>query len=203
VQLPGREYRILEEPFSDITPLIPLLARALHPYLDMPYALFGHSMGALVSFELARYLNQSEHAPDPMHLFVSGRRAPHLTASEPPIGQLPELAFIEELRRLNGTPEEVLQNDELLHLLMPLLRADFTLCEKYIYREESILKCPLSAFAGLQDEEVSSNELIAWREQTSGPFKYRFFIGNHFFLHEEQTSLLQAITRDLFSVLSW
>ena len=133
-----------------------------------------------------------------MHLFVSGRRAPQIPNPDPPTHNLPEPEFIEELRRLKGTPEEVLQNEELLHLLLPLLRADFTLCETYSSTHENPLTCPLSAFGGLQDPDVSREDIRAWREQTRGPFKMRFFRGDHFFLQKEQVSLLHALTLDLF-----
>src|SRR5205814_4666171 len=141
IQLPGRESRLLEAPFSQLFSLIEPVAQALLPYLDMPCAFFGHSMGALVSFELARYLRR-QHGLSPVHLFVSGRRAPQLSDPDPPIHPLPEAEFLEELRSLKGTPEEVLQNTELLQLLLPLLRADFAVCETYAYAPETPLLCP-------------------------------------------------------------
>jgi len=200
VQFPGRENRLLEAPFSQLFSLIESIAQALLPYLDMPFAFFGHSMGALVSFELARYLRR-QHSLSPLHLFVSGRRAPQLPDPDPPIHHLPQAEFLEELRRLKGTPEEVLQNAELLHLLLPLLRADFALCETYFYTPEEPLLYPITAFGGLQDDEVSRDVLTAWREQTRSSFKSRFFVGDHFFLHKERVSLLLALCQDLLNDL--
>lgn len=197
VQLPGRESRLHETAFSELLSLISPLAQALLPYLDMPYAFFGHSMGSLISFELARYLRRERHHPGPIHVFVSGHRAPQLPDPDPPTHHLPEPEFIEELRRLRGTPEEVLQSAELLHLMLPLLRADFALCETYLYHPEKPLTCPITAFGGLQDDEVPRETLAAWREQTCNSFKLRFFVGDHFFLHKEQLSLLQALSLDL------
>jgi medium-chain acyl-[acyl-carrier-protein] hydrolase len=198
VQLPGRENRILEQPFSRIEALIHPLVQALLPYLDMPYAFFGHSMGALLSFELAHYLQRTgQGEPGPAHLFVSAFRAPHLSDPSLPIHHLPESAFIEELRRLEGTPEEVLQNKEFLHLLIPLLRADFTLCETYAYRQDVQLKCPITVFGGLQDVEVSREMLTAWGQHTSQACKQHYFAGSHFFLRAAQQSLLQIIMQDL------
>jgi medium-chain acyl-[acyl-carrier-protein] hydrolase len=196
IQLPGREERLSDRSFSTLSSLLEVLAPLLLSYLDMPYALFGHSMGAMISFELARYFSRI-HNLEPMHLFVSGRRAPQIPNSDPPTHNLPEPEFIEELRRLKGTPEEVLQSEELLHILLPLLRADFTLCETYSYTHGDALKCPLSAFGGLQDTDISREDIAAWQEQTRGPFKMRFFRGNHFFLQKEQVSLLHALTLDL------
>jgi medium-chain acyl-[acyl-carrier-protein] hydrolase len=197
LQLPGREERLSDRPFSTMSSLLEALTPLLLPYLDMPYAFFGHSMGAIISFELAHYFSRI-HSLEPVHLFVSGRRAPQIPNPDPPTHNLPEPEFIEELRRLKGTPEEVLQNEELLHVLLPLLRADFTLCETYSSTHENPLTCPLSVFGGLQDPDVSREDIRAWREQTRGPFKMRFFRGDHFFLQKEQVSLLHALTLDLF-----
>jgi medium-chain acyl-[acyl-carrier-protein] hydrolase len=198
IQLPGREERLLDRPFSTLSSLLEALAPLLQPYLDMPYALFGHSMGAMISFELARYFSRT-HNLEPIHLFVSGHRAPQIPRQDPPTHNLPEPEFIDELHRLKGTPEKVLQSEELLRLLLPLLRADFALCETHSYTHQNPLKCPLSAFGGLQDTDVSRDYIAAWQKQTRGPFKMRFFRGNHFFLQKEQASLLHALTIDLFN----
>jgi medium-chain acyl-[acyl-carrier-protein] hydrolase len=200
VQLPGRENRLLETPFSSISSLIEPLALALVPRLDLPFAFFGHSMGALISFELARYLRGKGYPFAPVHLFVSAHRAPQLPDPDPPAYYLPEAAFLNELRRLNGTPEEILQNPELLRLLLPTLRADFALCETYKYVSDAPLSCPITTFGGLQDYEVSYEMLTAWRQQTSSTFTLRYFAGDHFFLHNEQTALLQALSQNFCNV---
>ena len=197
IQLPGREGRLQEKPFADLPSLLEALLSVLLPCLDMPYAFFGHSMGALISFELARAISRCGHALQPTHLFLSGRRAPQWPNPDPPASQLPEQEFIEKLRLLNGTPEEVLQDQELLHLLLPLLRADFALCETYRYMPDSLLRCSLTVFGGLEDKDVSRESLNAWREEVSGPFKLRFFSGDHFFLQKEQASLLRVMALDL------
>ena len=163
-------------------------------------------MGTLISFELARYLHQMEYSHTPVYLFVSGRSAPQLPDPDPPSYHLPEPEFIEKLRQLQGTPEELLQNTEFLHLLIPLLRADFTLCETYKYIHGEPLKFPISAFGGLQDSEAPHDAISAWREQASGPkesknFRLRFFEGDHFFLYKQQAALLQAISQDLFNTM--
>jgi len=201
VQLPGRENRLAEKPFSRLDDLIEALKPALLPYLDMPYAFFGHSMGALICFELTRALRRNGHLPGPVRLLVSGHRAPQLPALRSPIHHVSDLQFVEELRHFNGTPEAVLQHAELLQLLLPLLRADFALCETYAYTQEQLLTCPISAFGGLQDEDVPHSSLQAWCEQTSGAFKVRFFAGDHFFLYPEQANLLAALSQDLLNDL--
>jgi medium-chain acyl-[acyl-carrier-protein] hydrolase len=198
VQLPGRENRLRQEAYTNIHLLLEPLARALQPYFDMPYSFFGHSMGALISFEITRYLRRDKHTLQPVHLFVSGRRAPQIPNTDAPLHQLPEDRFIEALRDLKGTSESILQTTELLQILLPLLYTDFALCETYKYISEKLLTCPITAFGGLQDKDVPRDTAAAWKEQTQGPFRLRFFIGDHFFLHQEQNSLQQVICQDLF-----
>ena len=201
VQLPGREDRLLEKPFASLPMLLDALAPALLPFLDMPYAFFGHSMGSLISFELARYLQQMKFDRMPVYLFMSGHSAPQIPDPDPPICHLPDSQFIEELRRLGGTPEVLLHNMEFLELLMPLLRADFALCDTYEYLHGEALSCPLSAFGGLQDSKVPREGVSAWHVQTSGSFRLHFFEGGHFFLHMDQAALLQALSEDLSTIL--
>jgi medium-chain acyl-[acyl-carrier-protein] hydrolase len=196
VQLPGREARFREPAFTRLAPLVEALAGALRPYLDRPFAFFGHSMGALVAFELARRLRRGTGL-QPVCLFASGCGAPQARDTETPIHTLPAAEFREELRRLDGTPREVLDNEELMDLLLPTLRADFALCETYTYTAGPPLDCPLNALGGLGDDTVSRRELAAWREQTTGPFRLRMLPGNHFFLHAAQRPLLQALTQEL------
>ena len=195
VQLPGRENRLAEPPFTRISLLVRGMAHALRPFLNCPFAFFGHSMGALISFELARQLRRQK-APEPIYLFVSGQQAPALS---PPLEPL-EDDFVEYLR-LNGTPEAVLQNTELMRIMLPMLRADFAMCKTYMYKEEEPLACPISVFGGLQDGEVSYHSLTAWRDQTCNNFTLRLLPGTHFFIKDSQAPLLQAISHDL--MLSW
>jgi medium-chain acyl-[acyl-carrier-protein] hydrolase len=191
----------MDKPFSDMSHLISTMTSALLPYLDRPYAFFGHSMGALISFELARSLRRMKYRLTPIHLFVSGCRAPHFPATDPPIYHLSTQAFIEELRRFKGTPEEILQNEELLQLLMPRLRADFALAQKYLYKDEKPLSSSITAFGGRQDGYVSHQALAAWRTQTTSVFRLVSFEGDHFFLHKERFSLVQIISQDLAKTL--
>ncbi len=196
IELPGRGTQMKLAPVSRIEPLVEALAIALQPHLDKPFAFFGHSMGGLVSFELAHLLRR-EYNISPIHLFVSGRRPPQTPNPKPPIHALPEPEFIEELRRLNGTPKAVLENAELMQLLIPILRADFAVLETYVYAPKPILDCPITAFGGLQDEEVSCDELQGWRNQTNAAFSEQMFPGDHFFLHSEQSLLLQSLSQEL------
>ncbi len=196
IELPGRGRRLREPPFKQLKPLIQEIAHALLPYLDKPFALFGHSMGGLVSFELTRLLRRKYNL-SPTHLFVSGRRAPQIPEPEPPIHTLPDPVFIEKLRHLNGTPDQVLANEELMQLLLPILRADFAILETYVYASEPRLNCPLAVFGGLQDLEVSCDALEAWREQTNADFSLQMLPGDHFFLHSAQPLLLRTLYQTL------
>lgn len=196
VQLPGRGKRIKELPFDHAQALVEAAARALLPFFDKPFAFFGHSMGGLISFELARHLRRNYNLK-PSQLFVSGRRAPQLAKSEAYTFNLPEAEFMEALHRLKGTPAEVLQQPELMQLMLPLLRADFALCETYAYTVEPPLDCPLSVFGGLEDGDVERQQLEAWASQTNAATKVRMLPGDHFFINTQQPLLLRALAHDL------
>lgn len=196
LQLPGRERRIMETPFDRLTPLVAALTDVLRPYLALPFAFFGHSMGAFVAFELARVL-RSQGAPLPVHLFVSASRAPQLPPSQPLLYHLPDAAFLEELSRYNGTPAEILQNDEIMTLLLPMLRADFAVHDTYDYVPQAPLECPITAFGGWEDDIVPSGEIPPWREQTRAAFALQMFSGDHFFLREAEPALVGMITAKL------
>ena len=201
IQLPGRESRLREPPYTSLEPLVDILAQALQPYLDKPFAFFGHSLGALIGFELARTLMQrSQHSP--LHLFVSGHGAPQIPNTDPPVHQLPQAEFIQKLNSLNGTPAEILQNPELMELFYPVLRADFAMNEMYTYRPGPLLDCAMSVFGGLRDNLVKRPDLELWREQTRGAFSVRMLPGDHFFLNSTRALLLRAILQDLIQSLS-
>lgn len=196
VQLPGRGKRIQERPFDQLQPLVEAAAHALRPFFDIPFAFMGHSMGGLISFELARQLRR-ESNPMPVQLFISGRRAPQVPNREAPTYDLPEQEFVDALRRLEGTPVEVLQQPELMKLMLPLLRADFAVCETYAYTAEPPLDCPINVFGGLQDKDVEYRQLEAWASQTTGATRVRMLPGDHFFINSQQPLLLRAISHDL------
>jgi medium-chain acyl-[acyl-carrier-protein] hydrolase len=196
IQLPGRETRLAEPPFTRLAPLLAALTQALEPHLNAPFAFFGHSLGALICFELARNLRRLG-LPGPAHLCVSGRVAPQLPLRRPPIHTLPDPEFIEQLRRLNGTPDEVMRNKELRALILPLLRADFALHETYSYTPEPPLECPISAFGGQDDDRAPQEYLAAWQLQTRSGWALQMFPGDHFYLRSGQTALLQALCGDL------
>jgi medium-chain acyl-[acyl-carrier-protein] hydrolase len=196
VQLPGRGTQLMETPFTQLSPLIEALAQALVPLLDKPFAFFGHSLGALVGFELARQFRR-QSGIQPVRLFVSADRAPQIPHRDRPIHALPEGEFLGGLRRLNGIPGKVLEDAELMQIMIPVLRADFAVYETYVYSTEPPLNCPISTFGGLQDHRVSRGDLEAWRDQTSVSFSLRMFPGDHFFWNTTQPLLLQALSQEL------
>ncbi|MEM8722520.1 MAG: thioesterase II family protein [Cyanobacteria bacterium P01_G01_bin.39] len=196
VELPGRGFRLAEKAFVSLNPLVKAIADALHPFLDKPFTFFGHSMGGLICFELTRLLRK-KYGLNPIQLFVSAHRAPQLPDPDPPIYNLPDAEFLEELRDLEGTPQEVLENAELMQLLLPTLRADFTVVDTYKYTAESPLDYPITVFGGLQDQEVNYEELEAWQEQTTAAFSLQMLQGNHFFMHSARSLLLEYLCQDL------
>lgn len=196
VELPGRLSQRHIPPFTRMESLVNAIAISLLPNLEKPFAFFGHSMGGLVSFELARFL-RANYNLQPSHLFISGRRPPQIPGTAAPIHTLPLPEFIAQLRRLNGTPEAVLENAELMQILVPILRADFAVLENYTYIDEPPLDCAIAIFGGLEDKEVSYEQLAAWRAQTTNSFQLQMFRGDHFFLHSAQDLLLQSLSKQL------
>lgn len=192
IELPGRGIQIKSTPFKQIEPLVNAIARKILPYLDKPFAFFGHSMGGLVSFELARFIRR-QYNLEPVHLFISGRRAPQIKDLNPPIHNLPEADFLRALQQLNGTPEAVFNNHELMELLIPILRADFAVLETYTYTPEAPLNSPISVFGGLQDKEVPIEQLEAWQAQTLNSFALKMLPGDHFFINSSQSFLPELI----------
>jgi len=172
--------------------LVQALSEAIHPNLDMPFAFFGHSMGALISFELTRQLRR-EHGMTPDYLLVSAYSAPQLQRNNVVTHTLRDEELLEKLRKLEGTPKEVLEEPELLKLLFPTIRADFELCDSYSYVPEPPLPCAIRAFGGLRDQVSGYNGLMAWREQTSSSFELQMLPGDHFYLHTAQPLLLEFL----------
>jgi medium-chain acyl-[acyl-carrier-protein] hydrolase len=134
-------------------------------------------------------------------LIVSGHTAPHVPDREPPLHDLPDAEFLTRLRELNGMAPEVLANAELMQLLVPILRADFELCETYTFQPGELLDCSLAAYGGLRDTYVTRQGLQAWRELTCGNFSLRMFPGDHFYLNSDRELLLQALGRELVDLM--
>nr|AHB82061.1 type II thioesterase [Jahnella sp. MSr9139] len=197
-QLPGRGTRIREAPITRMEPLVEALGQALRPS-SVPFVLFGHSMGGLVAFMLCRWL-RARSWPAPLHLVISGRRAPQISDSFPPASELTDAYILSRLRRYGGTPESIFAEPELLGMILPIFRADFELLGSYRYVSAEPLNVPLTALGGREDDLVQPAQIEVWREHTRAPFTLRMFDGGHFFLHTAEADVLRAIGQALEGV---
>jgi medium-chain acyl-[acyl-carrier-protein] hydrolase len=168
----------------------------LGPFFDWPYAIFGHSMGGLIAFELTRALRAAGR-PQPVHLFVSAIEAPGTPALRPRLGSAPDAEVKRALRSLNGTPPALLDNDELMALMMPVVRADFSVLETYEFREEPPLSMPITVFGGRSDQAVPPSVLSGWHRQSSRGARLQLFPGGHFFLQSAESDVVRAVARAL------
>jgi surfactin synthase thioesterase subunit len=201
VQLPGRETRLREPALQRIDALVDALVPALLPHLDLPFAIFGHSMGAVLASEVTIALQQ-RGGPLPEHLFISGRRAPHIADPDPALGGLSDADFVAEInRRYGGIPAELLRDQEMMALLLPGLRADITALEAYAPGTLEPIACPLSVFGGTEDSRAPRAHLEAWREYAAGTFRVRMFPGDHFYLNPRRSELLMDISATLAASL--
>lgn len=201
-ELPGRGSRSGEAPCTDIDRVVDGFAAAIAAFFDRPYALFGHSLGALVAFELARAL-RARGAPGPTCLFVSGAFAPHLKTVSAPLRFIhDDLAFLEAVAaKYGGVPKIVLEQADLRPSIVAALRADLALTETYVYRAGPPLACPVTAYAGATDPIVPADGLAEWRQQTSGEFSCRVFEGHHFYLNRAREALLADVAGRLMGMV--
>jgi len=196
IQPPGREHRLAERAFTEFQPYVESLTETLEDWLDLPSVFFGHSLGALTAFEAARLLRERS-GKGPVALFASACRSPQSATWERKVHQLPDDQFLEELRRLNGTPQEALDHPELMELMLPIVKADFAVYESYVYAAGPALDCPIHVLGGVGDERVTRDDLAGWGKQTTGGFSVRMFPGDHFFLHPAHRAIVNAVTTEL------
>jgi medium-chain acyl-[acyl-carrier-protein] hydrolase len=197
VQLPGREARLSEPPFTSMLALMGALDEALAPLLEeRPFAFFGHSLGALLAFELTRHLRR-RGGPVPRYLFVSGAPGPGLPRSGPPLHALPEPEFLQAVRLLSGGSDAVLGNAEFADVWGRLMRADLQLAETYQLLPEPVLDVPIAAFGGVADPTVSREELATWSEQTRGGFSQHMLPGGHLFVRASYPSIIRVLWQKL------
>lgn len=197
IQLPGREERLQEERLANLSSLVDALLPWLRDHLDKPFAFFGHSMGAMIGYEVARQL-QTQQEAEPVHLFVSSRSAPHLVDPAASLRDLPAPMFMDELQRLYGAvPDIIRQHADLQEVFLPLLRADVTLLETHTYVPGEPLNCPITALGGEQDPSATPSALAAWREHTRGGFEQHIFPGDHFYINHRWEALTEIIVRAL------
>jgi surfactin synthase thioesterase subunit len=178
--LPGRERRFAEPAVTSLADLVPHLGAAVAAQVAPPFALLGHSMGALVAFEVARWL-QAAGAPRPARLIVSAFAAPHLTRWNPPRHLLTDEQLLSWLVHSGGIPDEVLADRSLLQLLLPTVRADLRACETHRHQPGRPVACPITAFAGADDPLVSPSEMVPWRSHTAAGCDVQVLPGGHFY----------------------
>ena len=189
VQPPGRESRLAEPPIDNASTFAGRLAEAILPLLDRPFAVFGHSLGSLIGFELIRQLAALGIAP--MRFFPSASRPPHYLNRKPPRSNLGDEQIIDALAELGGTPEAVLANRELMALAMPAIRADFRMHERYW--SDATLDVPIEAFFGLVDPEVPAGLVGAWAPRSSVSFALHPIDGDHFFIRTHKAAVADVI----------
>ena len=193
VQLPGRESRLGERPLDDIKDMARAIQPAIAAASDLPYAIFGHSMGALVAFELTLSL-EAHDGRAPSHLFVSARRSPDEPSTEPPVHALPEPEFLDELqRRYGAVPDAVRREPDLLALLVPTLRADIRAIETYAFGGDRKVQCPLHVYGGLEDQHPRPSQLGGWQRVAARDVRVRLFAGDHFYLNAQRDALTADI----------
>ena len=202
MQLPGREQRFREARFTRLEPLVSALLPAIQPHLDLPYVIFGHSMGVLIAFELTQRLARMRERL-PLLFISSGRPAPHVRDREPPIHHLPETKFCAATLNRYFTPklQECIDDRELRTLFLPQLRADLELSENYVYRDAPPLDCPVFAIAGTEETQIAVGQLEAWSTHTTRGAKCQRFPGGHFFIQSCEAEVVAAINREINAVL--
>ena len=192
VELPGRGRKFAADPARRMDDLVDAVIDSINPHLANPFSFFGHSLGALVAFEVARAV-RARLDVEPVALYVSAHPGPQVPNDQPPLHALSDPELRAELRRVGGTPQEVLANDEFMRLLLPTLRADFEVSDTYTYTPGAPLSCPIVAWGGVDDPQVSQEDLQAWAEQTTGPFAFAMLPGGHFFIDHNRRELLAAL----------
>jgi medium-chain acyl-[acyl-carrier-protein] hydrolase len=196
VEYPGHGRRLSEAPHTRLAPLVEQVTDVIAEEVPRPFALLGYSVGALIGFEVTREFARRGQ-PGPTALFVAASKAPHLRPTRPPLHELSRDELIEGLHRLAGVRNELLDNDELVDVMLPVLRADLSLDETYAYDPGDRLECPVVAFGGSEDWSTPRPKLEAWREQTSGDFSVVMLPGGHFFLDSSRARFAQAVAAEI------
>lgn len=196
VRLPGRGSRFCEAPYTSLAALVPVIAAEVTADRSTPFWFLGHSMGALLAFEVARYL-AARDLPQPVGLIVSGCEAPGQRRPERLRADLDDDALIEVLGEFNGVPAEVLQHRELMKMLLPTVRADLTMVETYAYASGARLGMPIEVLAGTADPHVDSGAIVGWADETTGACSVHWFNGDHFFINSERDAVIRHVRRRL------
>ena len=201
IQLPGREERFNEPLLNNVSQIVDNLCLNFNNYLDKPFIFFGHSIGALITFEFVRALRR-KGISQPEYLIVSGTKAPQIPLKKPPIHALPDLKFIEELKKYNGIPNFIIEDEDLMSIFSPIIRADFCISETYKYTNEEPLTKPIIALGGLSDDTFDSQDLLKWKEQTTDLFEHYFLPGDHFFIKSSYQQVIKIVNKVLYKEIA-
>jgi medium-chain acyl-[acyl-carrier-protein] hydrolase len=199
IELPGRGWRSADAMPQSIPELAHDIAYSLHAHSNIPFALFGHSMGASIAYEVVRALEKLGNR-ELFRLIVSAARAPFLDRLTPRTSDLSDGDFLEHIRNLGATPSEVLANPELMAVLLPMLRVDFAICERYSPNGVYAIKTPLTAFAGTEDPDIPVSDVEAWGRISAANFGIRRFPGGHFFIKSNEAAVVAAVVNELRGV---
>lgn len=197
LELPGRGSRYKEPLLKDVYAMVDDLLLQIRPLLQYPYALYGHSMGALLCYLLAGRIS-AEGISRPLHLFLTGKGAPSIRINNSVLHLLPKDALVEELRRMGGMPEIVLNDDKLLDAFLPIIRADFEAMASFRYEKPAELEIPITVVTGTE-EGISRERVAAWRLETRSQVDIRQLPGNHFFINNCSREILEFITHALYA----
>ncbi len=192
VQAPGRGTRMFEKAFSTMASLTKELLTVFPNYTNKPYIFFGHSLGSRVAFELMSQL-QHRSFPLPQYFIASGSRAPHIISSKKSIHHLPDDEFIAQLKLLNGTPQAVIENKELMELFLPLVRADFEIADNYCFTSKAIFNCPITVLSGKDDIDITQFHLESWGNFFNTKQEIHMIPGNHFFIESHKDVVLEKV----------
>ncbi|MCG8416710.1 MAG: alpha/beta fold hydrolase [Proteobacteria bacterium] len=195
VQLPARHNRLNEPGLTSVSAIVARVAIALEQLVPAPVALYGHSFGALLAFELTRRLEQANSPP--VHLIVAGRSAPQLASTRPPIAHLPDMAFCQALQERYGAGQMLSKSVELREIALPSLRADLAANEAYRYTDSTPLTTPMTALGSRQDRSVTAEALMAWRATTRGAYTEHWIDAGHFFVDTHRAWVLERVTEAL------
>lgn len=194
VQLPGRENRFSEPLTNNLNDIVTKLSEGFAVYKDKPFFVFGHSLGALISFEFVKSIHKL-YSLYPRHIIISATKAPHLPFRMKNLSKLDDKTIKEKLRVYNGIDERILNNDELLELFLPIIKSDFSIYENYNFLESKPIPCNILALSGEQDQTVSQEEILAWAKYAERKFEHISFPGKHFFIKDHQNKILEIINQ--------
>lgn len=194
IQFPGRENRFTEPLNNNINDIITQLSEGFNIYKNKPFLVFGHSLGALITYEFVKSINKL-YTVYPQNMIISATKAPHLPFKMKHLSHLDNKDLIEELKVYNGIDERMLNNDEHLELFLPIIRNDFSIYENYRFSESNPFPCDILALSGAQDKTVTQEEILEWSAYTAGSFKHLSFPGTHFFINNNQKCIIEIINQ--------